>query len=109
MWSNTGFPQTCGCNDDQKQDQKDQKEQQEGQDNPNVGEPSQDPNDKRCNMCKCLSIKSKSTPKSWEHNHFCYKPGSNDPNFKILRNGKRSDTYLKDWIPLSHYPRCETF
>ncbi|XP_066916180.1 uncharacterized protein [Clytia hemisphaerica] len=88
MWSNTGFPQTCGCNGDQQQSQDQQ--QQQGQDtNNNDGptEPAKDENDKRCNMCKCLSIKSKSTPKSWEHNHFCYKPGSHDPNFKILRNG----------------------
>ena len=81
QWSNTGFPQNCGCGGDQQS----KPEENSGS---TEKEPNKDDNDKKCKLCKCLSIKSKRSPKSWENNHFCYKAGKNDPHFRLMRNGK---------------------
>lgn len=68
LWSSNGYPEPCGC--DKNTDKDDEK-------------------DKRCNLCKCLSMKSNDTPKAWRNNHFCYKSGGEkDPNFQLIRNGK---------------------
>lgn len=74
QWSNTGYPQNCGCGGEQQPGTQEQPKED-------------DKNDKKCKLCKCLAIKTKRSPKSWQHNHFCHKAGKHDPNFILMRNG----------------------
>ena len=85
-WSNIGYPQSCGCS---------------GAGGGVVGGDVQnnplaaaqlaadvDTADKKCNLCKCMEMKTSKSPRVWTNNHFCFSNKKKDPKFQLIRSGK---------------------